>query len=176
METPPPYVNLQSAQPESRFLPAFPPPAQRWLVKIIIIGVALLLFQLPLYMIGEVSLERSKNFSQVEAQIADSWGKAQELSIVSSADNVAVNAELSPEIRYRGIYHVLVYTAAMQLDFSYSKAPAGGKGIRFSGRLATSSPSRRNSILRVLSLLNLQVQPCKLSPPFLPLLHGVNHT
>ena len=127
METPPPYVNLPSAQPESRFLPAFPPPAQRWLVKIIIIAIALLLFQLPLYMIGEVSLERSKNLSQVETQIADSWGKSQELSIVSSADNVAVNAELSPEIRYRGIYHVLVYTAAMQLDFSYSKAPAGGK-------------------------------------------------
>ena len=127
MENPHPYVTPQNVNPESRFLPPCSPAAQRWLVKIIIIAIALLLFQIPLYMISEVSSERSKNFSHVETQIAAAWGKEQVLSIVSHADNVTVAAELSPEIRYRGIYHVLVYTAAVQLDFSYSGAPAVGK-------------------------------------------------
>ncbi len=127
MEDQPPYAMPQNPNNESRFLPPVSPASQRWITKLVLIAVALLLFQIPLSMIGNVSKSRSDNASQVESQITNQWGKAQVLIVISGAENVAVSAVLEPEIRYRGIYHVMVYSAAVQLDFSYKSAPSAGK-------------------------------------------------
>ena len=127
MENQPPYAMPQNPANESRFLPPVSPASQRWIVKLILIAVALLLFQIPLSMIGHISHSRSENAAQVEALISNQWGKEQVLTVVSGADNVTVSAVIDPEIRYRGIYHVMVYSAAVQLDFSYKSAPLAGK-------------------------------------------------
>ena len=99
MEDQPPYAMPQNPNNESRFLPPVSPASQRWITKLVLIAVALLLFQIPLSMIGNVSKSRSDNASQVESQITNQWGKAQVLIVISGAENVAVSAVLEPEIR-----------------------------------------------------------------------------
>lgn len=93
---------------------------KKWISKITIIVTALIIFQIPLYLIKDLANERQKNFRQVQQEFAQSWGGEKTISI-SDAENFSATAELIPEVRYRGIYQVPVYTANVKISAGYEK-------------------------------------------------------
>ena len=92
-------------------------------MKILIILVALAVFQLPLYLVKELTAERSQRCVGVQNEIAGCWGGKQEISFVKSAGvawkTLDVSAKIIPEIRYRGIYQAAVYTAEINIKATF---------------------------------------------------------
>ena len=88
-------------------------------VKIAVIIVALLLFQIPLKMIKDLTTERQKKLSEVRTEILSKWGSNQTLQLEPAAVKTDFTAELKPEIRYRGIYQAVVYTADVKVKAEF---------------------------------------------------------
>ncbi len=102
-------------------------------LKIAIIGFLILILLIPAFMIQELIRERQTTRDTVVQEIGDKWGRSQTVSgpilAIPYFDHVAQNDELvkvsrilyvlpekleidgrmNPEIRYRGIYKVIVY-------------------------------------------------------------------
>lgn len=94
--------------------------------KIIIICFALLLFQIPLSMVGHLIFNREKNAENVKNEICSNWGLKQkiQLSAVSANPNEEIiTADVFPEIRYRGIYQAVIYTADIKIIAHYKNIP-----------------------------------------------------
>ena len=89
-------------------------------VKIAVIIVALLLFQIPLLMVKELAEERQDKAKSVQSEIFSNWGGVQCLTLQPEAAKMDLSAELKPEIRYRGIYQALVYTADVKLKAEFN--------------------------------------------------------
>ena len=89
-------------------------------VKIAVIIVALLLFQIPLLMVKELAEERQEKLNSVQSEIFSNWGGVQCLTLHPQAEKMDLSAELNPEIRYRGIYQALVYTADVKLKAEFN--------------------------------------------------------
>ena len=89
-------------------------------VKIAVIIVALLLFQIPLLMVKELAEERQGKAKSVQSEIFSNWGGVQCLTLQPEAAKMDLSAELTPEIRYRGIYQALVYTADVKLKAEFN--------------------------------------------------------
>lgn len=89
-------------------------------VKITVIIVALLLFQIPLLMVKELAEERQGKAKSVQSEIFSNWGGVQCLTLQPEAAKMDLSAELTPEIRYRGIYQALVYTADVKLKAEFN--------------------------------------------------------
>ena len=108
----------QSQKPdfESRFLPDIPSKTSRWIIKLSIVLIALLLFQIPLFMIRDLSNERNVNARKAREGIVESWGKKQSIEFTSPLESLNISATISPEVRYRGIYNVTIYTATLNID------------------------------------------------------------
>lgn len=109
-------------------------------LKIAVIGILILLLLIPAGMIKSLIYERQNNRDNVVREISDKWGKTQNLTgpvlilpyyeIKSIKDeeyktrkqlyilpeSLDINGNINPEIRYRGIYKVIVYGS--NLDFS----------------------------------------------------------
>ena len=88
--------------------------------KVTVIIIALLLLQIPLYMVKELTEERQSKSKNVQVEIFCNWGAAQCLTLVPVAEKMDFSAELKPEVRYRGIYQALVYTADVKLKAEYN--------------------------------------------------------
>ena len=88
-------------------------------VKIAVIIVALLLFQIPLLMINGLTKERQEKLSAVRTEILSKWGSTQTLQLEPAAVKTDFTVELNPEIRYRGIYQAVVYTADVKMKAEF---------------------------------------------------------
>ena len=89
-------------------------------VKIAVIIAALLVFQIPLLMVKELAEERQEKLNSVQSEIFSNWGAVQCLTLHPQAEKMDLSAELNPEIRYRGIYQALVYTAEVKLKAEFN--------------------------------------------------------
>ena len=120
----------QAPQPQIS-IPAdtnFSPQTKRWLDKIAIILIALVLFQIPLYMVRKLNGDRQSQALAVQDEIADSWEKKQTVQLSPKAFSENISAEITPEIRYRGIYQATVYTAKIKITSEYRNLPSGTTG------------------------------------------------
>ncbi len=111
-----PEPQFRKSDYESRFLPDLPGNSSRWIVKITIVIAALLIFQIPLSMIRNLSSERNSNAGKVQQNIAESWGGDQVVEMVSPVKTLNITSEITPEVRYRGIYSMTIYNAGINLD------------------------------------------------------------
>lgn len=115
--------------------------------KLIMIGIVLLLCQIPSAMINGLRRDRMKREKDVEMEIASKWGAAQQITgpmIVvpvqrqrepdparpqrplvehsrfhAAPENLRVSGNIIPETRYRGIYEVLLYRSEITLSGSF---------------------------------------------------------
>ena len=87
--------------------------------KLTVIIIALLLLQIPLNMVKSLAEERQDKLRGVQSEIFSNWGASQRLTLIPEAAKTNFSAELNPEIRYRGIYQALVYTADVKLEGEY---------------------------------------------------------
>ncbi len=104
------------------------PGAKNWVTKILIIIIALTLFQIPLYMVQELTAERKKQAVSVQNEIAQNWGSEQTVKLLPSAAAENIIAEVTPEIRYRGIYQTVVYMAKIKINAEYKNVSADRRG------------------------------------------------
>jgi len=114
-------------------------------VKAVIIGILLLLLLIPMEMIKGLISEREKLRDQVVNEVNSKWGNTQTVCgpvlsvpfskqttqegnvtpVVQMAhflpDSLSVVGEIIPEIRYRGIYQVVVYSSVLKISgiFNY---------------------------------------------------------
>ena len=108
-------------------------------VKMCLIGLLILVLLIPTVMIRSLISEREQLGMDTELEIQETWGKDQEISgpmltipyysrvlknneevrLLSYAqllpEQLEISGQLVPEIRYRGIYKVVVYTARLQI-------------------------------------------------------------
>ena len=101
--------------PETEFSPA----VKKWTVKIIAVVAALVIFQVPLYMVSELAGKRKIQAQNVQNEIAKNWGGKQyiELTPAAAVENIA--AQITPEIRYRGIYQAVVFSSDVKITREY---------------------------------------------------------
>jgi inner membrane protein len=70
-------------------------------------------------MVEGLTKERSERHDQVLKEIAAGWGKTQDISFAGVHDvqwnSVDVNAAIASEVRYRGIYQMVVYNADVKI-------------------------------------------------------------
>lgn len=100
------------------------------------------MFQIPLYMIRDLTVDRRSHAAEVEKEIGASWGGKQEIQLIHQADREDVAAEITPEIRYRGIYETTVYTAKVKIKADYVDVPANTTtGVKVSDLKAVTGAS-----------------------------------
>ena len=90
---------------------------RKLLAKIATIIGSLIVLQLPLLLIQEYTQEREKRNNTVQQEFEEKWGKAQTLNIFGTPDVIDISTELFPEVRYRGIYQTVLYTAQANIKF-----------------------------------------------------------
>lgn len=95
--------------------PLFSVGAPHWAVKLIITGIALLLFQIPLYLIDDLSDERQGRNYAVQREISETWGGEQKIQVFP-AEEERYRVHLASQIRYRGIYQFLVHQASVEIN------------------------------------------------------------
>ncbi|MBK7710632.1 MAG: cell envelope integrity protein CreD [Bacteroidales bacterium] len=117
-------------------------------LKLALLAFLGLIFLIPLQMIKEVIMERQSNGEKVMKEISDQWAAKQCFSgpvlnipvrtIPSEKDEkpviriwhilpetLDIKGEVSPEIRYRGIYQSVVYDSEMQINGQLAIPEAG---------------------------------------------------
>ncbi|MGH6959667.1 MAG: inner membrane CreD family protein, partial [Dongiaceae bacterium] len=123
--------------------PRLPRPGFEVSKRVVVLGLLILLMLIPLSMIGGLVSERYARRLSVEGDIAGQWGYSQSIggpllivpyivhlktkrndgSITEQEqrklayflpDQLAINAAVKSEKRYRSIYEVLVYTAVIE--------------------------------------------------------------
>ena len=119
-------------------------------VKLCFIGIILLLCQIPMIMISELTEHRQGLAEDVEREVASKWGFKQKISgpliaipisyqraeqlkdgdirqFTESAtlfvvpDSLKVTATMEPEVRYRGIYEVMLYRSQIVMEGVFSQ-------------------------------------------------------
>ena len=95
------------------------PGTKNLVLKILTIIIALLVLQIPLYLVQDLAAERQKKSASVQEDIAKSWGGQQTVQLQSKAASEQISAVITPEIRYRGIYQAVVYTSKITINAEY---------------------------------------------------------
>ena len=119
--------------------------------KLIMVGFILLLCQIPAAMIDGLRRDRMNREREVETEISSKWGAAQQIvgpmivvpvqryreadpsnrnsrpgvehsRFQAAPENLKVSGTMIPEVRYRGIYEVLLYRSEIVMSGSF---PAG---------------------------------------------------
>jgi inner membrane protein len=122
-------------------------------VKIAIIGFLILLLLIPGAMIQDLIRERQITRDSVVQEVSDKWGRSQTISGPILAipyfeiqkngeeeykisktfyvlpETLEITGQMNPEIRYRGIYKVIVYTSDIHLSGSITLPEFGKYGI-----------------------------------------------
>lgn len=165
--------------------------------KLVVIGVILLLCQIPAAMISALRNERSGRAASVEAEVASKWGGAQRITgpVISlsvsrqkevernkqtrtvteydhfniAPEKLHVKGTLTPEIRYRGIYEVILYRSELTLNGVF---PANRKGP--AGRGWQLTPNCAELVLGISDIkgicdieVRIDGKVCKADPGFL---------
>ena len=95
------------------------PAAKKWTVKIIAVVAALVIFQIPLYMVGKLAGKRKIQAQIVQNEIAKNWGGKQYIELAPAAAVENITARITPEIRYRGIYQAVVFSSDVKITREY---------------------------------------------------------
>ena len=95
------------------------PGTKNLVLKILTIIIALLVLQIPLYLVKDLAVERQKKSVSVQEEIAASWGGAQTVQLAPLAATEKISAVITPEIRYRGIYQAIIYTSKITINTEY---------------------------------------------------------
>ena len=103
--------------------------AKNLLAKILLIIIALIIFQVPLYMVKNLTSERKELSETVQNEIVKTWGDSQEIELLPAAAMENISAEIIPEIRYRGIYQTVVYTSKIKINAEYNNLSGNTLGI-----------------------------------------------
>ena len=123
-------------------------------LKIFVIGFLTLLMLIPMAMIRDVIRDRQHAATQARNDITRAWGGAQTIGgpvlivpytltqvtqygkrVVSEGrvhwlpDTLNIDAQLSTEVRYRGLHEVPVYTAQTRIRGGFSAVDTDGLGI-----------------------------------------------
>ena len=112
-------------------------------LKLVLIGILMLLLLIPAGMIKSLILEREQTSKQVTGEISDLWGNKQTITgpyltvpykkYIQTKDGVKtdinylhilpgklkISGVISPEIRYRGIYKVVVYNSKLHFSGTF---------------------------------------------------------
>lgn len=118
-------------------------------LKIFVVGVLALFLLIPAAMIRSLIQERQLNSVEVVKEISSKWGNEQTIagpiitipflhrSVVEGKevvvrqyahflpDQLNVVGKMDPEIRYRGIYKVIVYTTNLQISGKFKRPDFG---------------------------------------------------
>ena len=106
-------------------------------IKALIIGMLVIFLLIPTAMIMGLISEREQRQFEAKGEVSGKWGDAQTITgpvlvipyyskpgVTSTAvflpEKLAVNGELLPEIRRRGIYEVAVYSSHLQISGAFS--------------------------------------------------------
>lgn len=102
--------------------------------KVFIIGFLALVLLIPAIMIQELIKERQESQNAVITEISSKWGNKQTIAgpVLTLAikngknahflpENLNISGNIAPEIRYRGIYKVVVYNAILRVTGNFSK-------------------------------------------------------
>ena len=114
--------NIPQAKPCTRPFsePDISPGAKKWIIKITLIIIAMVMLQIPLMLVRNLSKERAEKQRKAENDIAAAWGDPQFIAGIRSGKNhpetMSVKSIVAPEIRYRGIYQSVVYTSTNEID------------------------------------------------------------
>ena len=104
------------------------PAAKKWTVKILVVITALVVFQLPLYLVRELAGKRKAQSQAVQCEIAKSWGGKQYIELAPAAAEEDISAKITPEIRYRGIYQAVVFFSDVKIKREYKNLPPDSVG------------------------------------------------
>ena len=74
-------------------------PAKFWGIKTLLIIMALILFQIPIFIVKELSSERKNYYNAVETEITRAWGKKQLVGMSRRAEEEHYTVEVTPQIR-----------------------------------------------------------------------------
>jgi inner membrane protein len=132
-------------------------------LRLLVIGILILIMLIPVSMIEGLISERQFRQTEAQQEIADTWGHPQtiggvvvsvpytsysrvtrengkEETVASLAwyhflpDMLDISAKLDPEVRYRGIFETIVYSAVMQINGQFrlnSESFKPGNGLRW---------------------------------------------
>ncbi len=118
-------------------------------LKLIVIGFLILLFLIPISMIESLVYERQNRKSEAINEVSSSWGNPQTIAapfitipyyeFTRTTDengksvlirtkhkayflpeDLLIQGEIFPQIRYRGIYHVVVYNSKMKISGKFA--------------------------------------------------------
>lgn len=110
-------------------------------LKLAIIGFIVLILQIPTLMIEELNTRREKTGETAQQEIFAQWGKAQVVGgpvlVLTGGDGkirtvlpeqLTVKGTVKPELRYRGIFQTVAYSASLQFsgEFKPEKGISSG--------------------------------------------------
>jgi len=111
-------------------------------LKLIFIGILLLLLQIPVWMVDSLVADRMKAKKSAEADICRGWGGEQTVAgpflvipaeitvnaakkttrrdcIFQMPESLRMETVLTPQVRYRGIYKVVLYSAEVRIKAKF---------------------------------------------------------
>lgn len=115
-------------------------------LKIIVIGLLILVLLIPMNMIRSLIFEREQLSAETIREVSEIWGASQTLAgpiltipykvpfktddgvayqsnyVHILPDQLAINGQVAPETRYRGIYEVAVYQSALHFSGTFPAA------------------------------------------------------
>jgi inner membrane protein len=111
------------------------------LVKALIIGLIVLILQIPTFYVTDLIKEREGRQREAIAEVSSKWAGRQNIAgpilvipyreanadstkskhfAYFLPDQLNINSKVSPEEKYRGIYKVMLYTSGIHLDGSFN--------------------------------------------------------
>lgn len=94
---------------------------EKLIIKLVTIAAILAALHIPLHMVKYQNKERAGRLRGVQSEIAASWGGEQTVSFNVVPQNLTIEADVTSEIRSRGIYQVPVYSAAIKMDMQFAE-------------------------------------------------------
>jgi len=124
------------------------------LIKSLIIGLIILILQIPTYYVKELIAEREIRQKEAITEVSSKWAGRQNIiapvlvvpywqtvgdtSLAKNKtkrfayflpDELTINANVTPQEKYRGIYKVMLYTSAIQMSGSFTSVQPQKLGI-----------------------------------------------
>lgn len=115
------------------------------IIKIIFVGFLMLLLLIPMHMIESLVTEREERSGDAKVEISEKWGSAQTIvgpilnipyteywkddknqthSRTATAkflpENLSIEAEIFPQVRWRGIFEAILYTAKVKINGNFT--------------------------------------------------------
>ena len=113
-----PETNAETQKTTANFFNCY-----KFIWKISIICLALLILHIPLYMVNQLVKKRAETAEKVRKEICANWADSQIIALRTANSTRAVKevitALVTPEIRYRGIYQAVVYNSEININAEF---------------------------------------------------------